>query len=523
MELSSLIPTSLLCPAVGALCAVFVWLMTFPVRTIALRKGVVARQNARRRHAREVPLLGGTPIYLALLALSVFSGSVDDSGSRTHWYFAAALTLIHAVGVLDDIRELKAPPKFLAQIAAACLVLFSDPKLPTLFQGTLPAWVAVPILLFWIVGVTNAMNMIDGLDGLCAGIGAISAITVSAIFFASGGQPGFEAVLIAGLAGACLGFLAHNFHPARIFLGDSGSLLIGFVLAVASVKLDVKRSLFVSLSMPIMLLGLPLIDVALSIIRRRILDRSMFSGDRSHLHHRLQQIGLSHRGAVLLLWMCAAYLGVAAFSLAQLPLAQSTYVYLLIVPTLTLWLTGLYFVEKRLSFQTARFSQLFLKQEYAKLGDRDRLVEYMRDQVAEHHKTGSTLTVVVLDCGHFMKELASERPHRMVAFYMDLYGILRARLRGTDLVARISDHRLVAILRNTSGTDGGDEPVINFLSEQTRLLQQNYGVFQADGERPEGFRVLRYPRDRAKVWDTLSLDHKTMERLHADLRPRDAA
>jgi GGDEF domain-containing protein len=302
-----------------------------------------------------------------------------------------------------------------------------------------------------------------------------------------------------------VGFLVHNFYPARIFLGDSGSLLIGFTLAVVSVQVDVKRSLFVSLSVPIMVMGVPIMDVALSILRRRRMARPVFQGDRSHLHHRLQQVGLSHRSAVLFLWICAAYLNTATFFIAKVPNNVSGYIYASVVPTLGFWLMTLYFVEKRLSFQAARFSRIFIKHEDAVVVDRAQLVEYMSEQVRDCEKGGKPFVLVAIDCADFMKEMAHESPQRMVGFYMNLCGILRSRVRSTDLVARVHEHRFVAVLAGAGGSDGSDLSIIDYISSEVKKLQEAYRVFQSHPRRPEGFRILRYPKDGARIWQALAV------------------
>jgi UDP-GlcNAc:undecaprenyl-phosphate GlcNAc-1-phosphate transferase len=488
------------------------WLATWGSRRLAARWGVLARRNARRRHERDTPLLGGLGFYVVLVAATLvllFTPGPDGAPFltvRAALCFLGAITLVFGVGAIDDWKEIKAPPKLAAEVAAAVLILNSAPGLPPILSTMpLPEWASAAILVLWIVGITNAMNMIDGLDGLCAGMGAISAFTIAAISTAQGGAPGASVYLAIALAGCCLGFLLHNFHPARIFLGDSGSLLLGFVLAVVSVNLEVKRSLFVSLSMPIIMLGLPLIDVALSVIRRRRLARSIFQGDRSHIHHRLQQVGFGHKGTVVFLWLCGAYLNASAFFVAQLPLSQSIYVYATIVPTLVLWFSTLYFLERRLSYQAARFSHLFVKQEDFALRDRGRLAKFVRARVEEHERNGLPFTVVVLDGSHFMKEMAHERPYRVVAFYMNLYAILKSRLRDSDLVARVQEHRFVTLLAGAGGADGAELEVIGHLSDQVRELQETYHIFQSHPRRPEGFKVLRYPKDASRIWDALDL------------------
>jgi UDP-GlcNAc:undecaprenyl-phosphate/decaprenyl-phosphate GlcNAc-1-phosphate transferase len=515
-----------LIPWILLFCSVALsWLLTAGVKRLALRLGVVAKRNSRRRHERDTPLLGGAAFYIILTGLAVFSLYLTDSAGSPLLDmpgaigFIIAITVIFGVGVIDDYVELKAPPKVTAQLLAAVIILVSAPRLPILMdQFPLPVWVTVPVLILWIVGVTNAINLIDGLDGLCAGVVGISALCLMAIVFTTTGVFNFPFYLTVALVGSCVGFLFHNFNPAKIFLGDSGSLLLGFVLAVISIKIEVKRSLFISLSLPMMILALPLLDVVLSVIRRRRLSRSIFQGDRGHIHHRLQQVGLSQRSAVLVLWVCTAYLNVSAFFLAQIPPDQSLYIYASVLPTMGFGLVSLLFLERRLVFQAAKFSHLFIKQEDFILRDRARLVDYVYNQVKANEENGSPFTVVVIDCAQQMVELASERPRRVVDFYVRLYGILKTRLRGSDLIARVGDHRFVTILAGVGRAKTSEPGVIQHLSEQVRELQEEFAIFIGHPARPEGFKVLHFPKDASRIWSVLHIRAQEIHQMHLERR-----
>ena len=325
------------------------WMITFVSRTLALQFGIVAKRNGRRRHERDTPLLGGLAFYLVLsgvvLSRVLFRNYISQPEVHVQSEFAfwVAITLMFGIGVLDDFLELKALPKFSVQIAAAVIVVFfQDTPLPIFDHLGIPLVLAIPLAVFCIVGITNAMNMIDGLDGLCSGLGAISALSLVAISLSSEGKATPTAIILFALAGCCVGFLFHNFNPAKIFLGDSGSLLIGFVLAVSAIQLNYGDSFFTSCAIPLLILGLPIVDVLFSIMRRVRMRRSVFQGDRSHIHHRLLQVGLSHRSVVLLLWICASYLGVTAYYLMQVPAQQSIFIYASVVPTLFFWFLALF-------------------------------------------------------------------------------------------------------------------------------------------------------------------------------------
>lgn len=481
------------------------WLITGGVRRLALKLGVVAKRDARRRHDHPTPLLGGTAFYIVLVivTLGVWLLGGQSIDARFAFCFIAALTLIYGVGVWDDCRELKALPKILIQTVAALLILAAEPQLPSLLQDiAVPQWrwLVAAAMVLWIVGVTNALNMIDGLDGLCAGITGISAFAMAMILLNVEGYTGFPTFITLTLAACCLGFLVHNFNPAKIFLGDSGSLLLGFVLAVVSVKVDAKRSLFVSLSLPIFVLGVPLIDVALSVVRRRRREKSVFSGDRGHIHHRLQQIGLSHRGAVLALWSASGYLNLVAYFLAQISIGHSIFVYGLVVPTLVFWFLSLYFVEGRLAQQTAQFGQLFVRHQGHIFADREGLSQFISNRDATQ-----AAAVVILDSHDYLSQITHEKPARVFEFYLNLYSILSSRLRASDLVARVSEYRVAVILPGLAPELGSNVSVLQFMSAKIKALQENYRVFQSHSDKPEGYKVLYLPRDEKQIFGLLQL------------------
>jgi UDP-GlcNAc:undecaprenyl-phosphate GlcNAc-1-phosphate transferase len=496
--------------------AIACWLITGGIRRAAASMGVVARRDARRRHERDTPLLGGTGIYVILMTLTVAVALLPEGmigftvAPREAIAFLASLTLIFGVGVIDDYVELKAPPKFAAQLVAALLVLFASGVPPALERTSLPPWAMAAVLVVWVVGITNAMNMIDGLDGLCAGVAGLSALALGATMITTGIGVGFPLLVASALAGACFGFLFHNFYPAKIFLGDSGSMLLGFTLAVVTAQVELKRSLVVSLSLPIVLLGIPLLDIVLSILRRGRQARSLFRGDRSHLHHRLQQVGLSHRAVVLLLWGASSYLNVMVFFLALVPSSASAYIYASVVLTVGFWLLALWFVERRLSVQASQFSRLFLKQDLA-YASRDELIVYLGEQVDRSRRSRAPFTVVVFDSTESMKQLASLSPTKIVEFHLHLQAILRSRLRGTDLIARVNDERVVAILAGAGGSDASDMGVIEHLRLRVKELQEAFSIFQSHSKRPEGFRVLGFPKDARSIWHYLELTEKDLE------------
>ncbi|MDA8066170.1 MAG: MraY family glycosyltransferase [Thermaerobacter sp.] len=292
------------------------------VRRFALRAGALDQPGVRSVHTRPVPSLGGIAIFLAVLVALAAVGLRSGGWYNPHLLgILAGGALITAVGIWDDVAGLPAWGKFLGQLVAAGVLLafgvqihfLTDPWSP---QGmiALGSWGA-PLTIFWVVAVVNTVNLADGLDGLAAGIGVIAALTqVVAAFYIGESEP---IPLMAAMGGAALGFLRYNFHPARIFMGDTGSLFLGFTLAAAAVDGTVKSPTTIALVVPILVLGLPIFDTTFALFRRLRRGQPFYRPDREHLHHRLLAAGLSQRQAVLLMYLVTAGLGVAAILLAR--------------------------------------------------------------------------------------------------------------------------------------------------------------------------------------------------------------
>jgi UDP-GlcNAc:undecaprenyl-phosphate GlcNAc-1-phosphate transferase len=289
-------------------------LLTPLVLKVALARGLYDLPNERKVHARPIPRLGGVAIVLGFFApvtglLLVETGlgaGLATSTSQVVGLFVGGL-LVALLGLYDDLKGANAYQKFGVQIGVAVLMWGLGYRIDTLsipFGGTLELGVfSLPLTIFWFVGVMNAVNLIDGLDGLAGGIGLISVATLMVLALMDGNVLG--ALMCACLAGALVGFLFFNFNPARIFMGDTGSLFLGFVLAAFSISTSSKSSTAIALTVPILALALPIVDTMLAIGRRVVARRPIFSADQEHIHHRLLRAGLSHRGTVLVLYAVA--------------------------------------------------------------------------------------------------------------------------------------------------------------------------------------------------------------------------
>ena len=296
---------------------------TWYVRRIANRRGwAQAPASGRHIHSTPIPRLGGVAIFAG--CVSVLGGAAllgPLLGFQLPWHALAMIAiptgLVFAIGLYDDFRGVPALVKFGAQAVAACM-LFSAGLRVTSFSaifGGVHFGTAVSLIatIFWVVLITNAFNLIDGLDGLAAGSGLFSILVVSVVAMAT--QDVAVATVGFALGGATLGFLRFNFHPATIFLGDCGSLLIGFLLSAIALLGSQKSPTVVAVAIPIVSFGFPILDTILAIVRRFLSGKPIFGADRDHIHHKLIERGLSHRGAVLLLYGVSALFGVVSLIL----------------------------------------------------------------------------------------------------------------------------------------------------------------------------------------------------------------
>ncbi|MEO6726872.1 MAG: MraY family glycosyltransferase [Blastocatellia bacterium] len=289
------------------------------VRRWALRWGAVDVPDSHRRiHLRTTPRLGGVAVYLAFLVtlgISPWLGTLVSRNLLNSWrtvaWVLAGATLIFALGVYDDFRGADAKLKLAVQLTVAAGLYFGGFSIGTLslpFGGgwELPIWLSFPLTMLWIVGLTNAFNLIDGIDGLAAGA---SAFALLSLFLCSLAQSHPEISLMSiVLVGAVIGFLRYNFNPATIFLGDSGSLMLGYMAAVLSLISAQKSPTLIAIAIPLVSFGLPVMEVGVSLSRRFLSGAPLFDGDRRHIHHMLLRRGLTQRQAVILLYgICALF------------------------------------------------------------------------------------------------------------------------------------------------------------------------------------------------------------------------
>lgn len=319
----------------GLLSAFVVAFAAMPVViNLSHKIGAVDHPEARKVHSKSMPRMGGMAIFLGFMLVMLVLTIKGQTGGPFEGVIYGAV-VIFLVGLADDVYQLSPKIKLLGQIAAAAVAIYSGVVVHFVanpFDGWLHlGYFAIPVTLLWIVGITNAINLIDGLDGLAGGVSAIAAITMGIIGIIKG-QP-FIALVSFTLVGALLGFLPFNFHPARTFMGDSGSNFLGFVLGCLAIMGTAKSAALISLLLPIIILGIPIFDTFFAIIRRVYNKNPIFLPDRDHLHHRLMALGMSHRRSVLIIYGVSALFSAVAITLSFInnPMANLGLILLLIL------------------------------------------------------------------------------------------------------------------------------------------------------------------------------------------------
>ena len=299
------------------LLAMFVsYVLTPYIKKLAFKIGAVDKPDMRKVHKRIMPRLGGLAIYIAFViaCLASMELTMDLVG------ILIGGTMITVLGVLDDVYQLPAKVKLLGQIAAACVLVLFDIRIEWV-NNPLGGFfyldmLSIPFTILWVISFTNVVNLIDGLDGLAAGVSAIASLTVILVAI----QMGYfhVALLTAALAGAIIGFIRYNFNPATIFMGDTGSMFLGYMLAAISIYGAVKTATTIALIVPAIALGLPILDTAFAIMRRYVNGKPIFQPDKGHLHLRLLDTGMSHKEVVLFMYGITAILCIGAVLWAEM-------------------------------------------------------------------------------------------------------------------------------------------------------------------------------------------------------------
>ncbi|WP_079527250.1 glycosyltransferase family 4 protein [Halobacillus hunanensis] len=301
-------------------CLIAVVILTPLVKKLAIYIGATDSPDSRKVHKRLMPRLGGLAIFLSvLIGVSIFMPE-----NIYTWPIMVGATIIVATGIMDDIYGIAPWYKLSGQTLAAVIVIVNGVEVEFInlpYGGQLEfGMLSFPITLLWIVGITNAINLVDGLDGLAAGISAIALLTVSGMAITMGNS----FVMLMGLMmfGATLGFLVFNFYPAKIFMGDTGAMFLGFMIGVLSL-LGFKNVTLFSLVIPILILGVPISDTIFAILRRAMTGRPIMKPDSAHLHHCLLKLGYSHPETVIMIYTMSALFSLSAVFFSQATLISS--------------------------------------------------------------------------------------------------------------------------------------------------------------------------------------------------------
>ena len=285
------------------------WLLTPIVRTFSERAGILDHPNHIKRHNKPVARAGGLAIFLAFQVGLVYLIINDGIIVKELTAIVAGGVLSVLLGFWDDIKGIYYLEKFLLQAAVALVLVFSGVRV-----GFLPVYLSIPVTLFWIIGVTNAVNLQDGMDGLAAGISCLAGLAFFTIGLIQGNA--VLSLLSLALSGSCLGFLRFNFPPASIFMGDSGSMFLGYVLSILGVLSVQKSESFVSLFIPVLILGVPIFDTIASMVRRLAKGKGMFDGDRGHFYDILaDRLKLKHEFVLFLIYALTIILGITSICL----------------------------------------------------------------------------------------------------------------------------------------------------------------------------------------------------------------
>ena len=287
--------------------------MPFTIK-IAKKKGFLdVPKDERRVHKKPIPVGGGIAMVISLSILMVYFLPINKN-----LIMALIASLIIAIsGLYDDKEGLSPKLKFLFQILAAVILIIGGMKIE-FFTNPFDSHdallilniLSIPVTIFWVCGITNTINLIDGLDGLASGVSMICAISM---FFITYKMGRYDVSLVCALvAGACLGFLPFNFNPAKIFMGDTGALYLGFMLSYISISGFLKQAAILMIFVPVLILGVPVFDTAFAMVRRKLSGKSMVEADKGHLHHRLLKMGLNQRQTVVILYSISAIFGVLA-------------------------------------------------------------------------------------------------------------------------------------------------------------------------------------------------------------------
>ncbi len=481
------------------------WALTPLLAGLATRVGCVDRPGGRKIHARNVPYFGGVAIFLSFATVLgvlfwLFPEFRQEGGKVTRGLLVGG-TLILLTGLVDDFRSTPPGLKLAGQVAAALILAACGLRIGFLTNpmgGEIEFGVAVGTLLtlVWVVSMVNAMNLIDGLDGLAGGVAVIGSVALFAVALNRGDR--VDMVLTALLAGSTLGFLRYNFFPARIFLGDAGSMFLGFTLAVIGLQGIQKGATVVAFMIPLSALAVPVLDTLMAIARRSKVRGSLFKADHEHLHHRLVRLGIRKQNVVLLIYFFCIHLGTMAFVLTLIPSEYTLMILLLIAMGIIFWIKTLGFIEEKMAVRLRQSEKDTMIDETTGLCS----FQYLSRRVIEEIKTCDRLAsrsfaLLVFELQGLRAYLDRLRNAQDVETrFRQMARFFQENIRSSDVVSYLGDESFV-IMTPEEG-DGRQ-----YLIERLRTIFQN---MKAD-RRMDGIelkvRQVDYPGNKGIVQELL--------------------
>jgi UDP-GlcNAc:undecaprenyl-phosphate/decaprenyl-phosphate GlcNAc-1-phosphate transferase len=446
---------------------------------LSRKLNLVSRFSDHRVVKDPTPLLGGAAVFITFAVITLIF-NVQFGGP-----LVMASLPIFILGILDDFRDLKAKPKFFLQLVPIIwwAVHFSGGQL-IFEQAGMPTWAAIPVTIFWITAITNGVNLIDGMDGVCAGTAFFVALMLSVL---SAGTPAAELMLV--IAVAILGFLFFNLPKAKIYLGNNGSYTIGFILAAMSVILTLPSYNPGAVAVPLMLLAFPQVDTLLAMVRRLKRGKSLFQGDHEHIHHKLLNIGLSPVTALIVIFFVNAYAATAAFVLWKINGPENRLTLILSTFGLIHILFGIYYLENRLYKSHKRLARSLW------LGWLQKGSDFLFD--------AQNFSAIVINLDHVYPNLQPLDTKHWESFTIEMIELLEHHFEKESQFSDLGDDQVVAIVQRRTPPEGFGKFFLayedllkkfNIPSQHSQQLPLGLGYFSSS-HRSDGFIKLIRARD----------------------------
>lgn len=505
----------ILYPVIFSSALLISWGLTPLAGRLALRLGCVDRPGGRKIHTRNIPYFGGVAVFLSFLLVFMavyyyYALDIPVEPRRLMLGFCLGGSIILITGLIDDVRSTRPVLKLLGQAAAGTVLAILGFRIEVLtnpFGGEIHfgAVMGGILTVIWVVSMVNAMNLIDGLDGLAAGVAFIVCVSLFAV--AINRNDPLDMVITAILAGSCLGFLRHNFFPARIFLGDAGSMFLGFSLSVIGIHGIQKSATVMALLIPLSALAVPMLDTLMAVVRRSRVNRNIFSADHEHLHHRLVRLGISEKNVVLLIYFFCIHLGITAFVLTLIPADYTLIILILIAMGIMLGIKTLAFIEEKMSVRLRQSEKESMVDEETGLSSyryfTRRVIEEINSCDRYDKRNFSLLIFEIKGFIPFLNRFKANEVRRQR--FKAVGQIFQDNIRSSDLVSFLGDESFVIL---TPEKGQGKEYLIERLKTIFENMKADLFDPVLDREIEMKIRAVDYPGNQGLVHDLL---HDAME------------